>query len=285
VEHPSHGTVTVASDGSFSYQHDGSDEDSDKFVYRVTNDDGVYSDTTVNISIEPSFLAAQNFNSLAVQSADAINETVESETEILETVQPTDEQASSPELIQKAEADLIDTKSTQEETGFNNVALAVIPQVLSQSIVNDGHPVLRDISQNIEVTKHKKVKTVEYEANRIVISQSTFEIVLEIATGTERITTDNKFFLDGLTELGKDLEFADEENKRRLELGRDAGLGVSLSVSAGVLAWVLRGGSLLGSMLAATPIWSQVDPLRVVSRDSKSENLDNNDRVEELFDR
>ena len=45
---------------------------------------------------------------------------------------------------------------------------------------------------------------------------------------------------------------------------------------------MLRGGSLLASVLASTPVWSSIDPVRVIS---KSEREDSPDEVEDLFDK
>ncbi len=50
---PSHGSLTLNPDGSFSYTHDGSENFSDAFTYRVTDNDGQTSDATVTITITP----------------------------------------------------------------------------------------------------------------------------------------------------------------------------------------------------------------------------------------
>jgi len=41
--------------------------------------------------------------------------------------------------------------------------------------------------------------------------------------------------------------------------------GVSVSFAAGYVIWLLRGGSLLASLLAATPLWKSFDPLPVLA--------------------
>ena len=48
-----HGTLTLNADGTFSYTHDGSENFSDSFSYRLTDNDGQVSDATVSISISP----------------------------------------------------------------------------------------------------------------------------------------------------------------------------------------------------------------------------------------
>jgi hypothetical protein len=39
---------------------------------------------------------------------------------------------------------------------------------------------------------------------------------------------------------------------------------VSTSVSVGIMAWVLRGGSLLTAFMSATPVWTAFDPLPIL---------------------
>jgi len=41
--------------------------------------------------------------------------------------------------------------------------------------------------------------------------------------------------------------------------------GMSVSFAAGYVIWLLRGGSLLASLLAATPLWKSFDPLPVLA--------------------
>ena len=50
---PSNGSVTLNSDGTFIYQHNGSGILQDSFTYRVTNEDDVFAIATVEISVEP----------------------------------------------------------------------------------------------------------------------------------------------------------------------------------------------------------------------------------------
>ncbi|MEW8183794.1 MAG: Ig-like domain-containing protein [Candidatus Thiodiazotropha endolucinida] len=47
------GALTLNSDGTFSYTHDGSENFTDSFIYRITDNDGETSDTTVAINVTP----------------------------------------------------------------------------------------------------------------------------------------------------------------------------------------------------------------------------------------
>jgi VCBS repeat-containing protein len=53
VSGPSHGSLTLNSDGTFSYTHDGSENFADSFVYEVTDEVGHTDTATVSITITP----------------------------------------------------------------------------------------------------------------------------------------------------------------------------------------------------------------------------------------
>src|SRR5204863_32789 len=54
TQNPANGTVTVNSDGTVSYAHNGSNTTSDSFRYTIEDNDGAVSNTgTVNITITP----------------------------------------------------------------------------------------------------------------------------------------------------------------------------------------------------------------------------------------
>ena len=47
----SHGTLTLNDDGTFSYQHDGSEDPTDSFVYRISDPAGNFDDATVTFNV------------------------------------------------------------------------------------------------------------------------------------------------------------------------------------------------------------------------------------------
>ena len=53
VSSPSHGTLSLQSNGSFVYNHDGSETTSDSFTYRAEDGNGGVSTATVSITVQP----------------------------------------------------------------------------------------------------------------------------------------------------------------------------------------------------------------------------------------
>ena len=67
--------------------------------------------------------------------------------------------------------------------------------------------------------------------------------------------------------------------------------GATLSITAGFVSWVLRGGALLSSLLSSVSLFKQFDPLAVVYKDTKKQDMheetdadQEQDAVEEMFD-
>lgn len=56
-----------------------------------------------------------------------------------------------------------------------------------------------------------------------------------------------------------------EMQQRQQTIAVGMATGMSVSFAAGYVIWLLRGGSLLASLLAATPLWKSFDPLPVLA--------------------
>lgn len=64
--------------------------------------------------------------------------------------------------------------------------------------------------------------------------------------------------------MSRDLEEAMEDSNARHRLEVEAMAGVSISLSAGFVSWILRTGTLPGSFLSVAPLWKQLDPLPIL---------------------
>jgi hypothetical protein len=67
-----------------------------------------------------------------------------------------------------------------------------------------------------------------------------------------------------LTKLADDLERAVQEREQRAHLLGQVASFSGFALSAGFVAWILRGGSLLASFLVSMPAWRHFDPLPVL---------------------
>ena len=64
---------------------------------------------------------------------------------------------------------------------------------------------------------------------------------------------------------GRELDQAANIRNKRMQIVVGMVTGTSLSLTAGYLIWLLRGGSLLATVLAAMPMWRSFDPLPVLA--------------------
>ncbi len=78
-------------------------------------------------------------------------------------------------------------------------------------------------------------------------------------------------FWHDLEQMGQDMERAAEEDGERLKLSAEAAAGVTLSLTAGVVSWVLRAGSLVASFLTVMPTWRHFDPMPILSAEEPAD--------------
>jgi len=106
--------------------------------------------------------------------------------------------------------------------------------------------------------------------------------LLEFTLDSQSFGVSDANYLRSLAQIDSAFEDLQNKDNVRANFTNEAIYGVTFSITAGILSWVLRGGSLLASVLASTPVWSSIDPVRVIS---KSEREDSPDEVEDLFDK
>ena len=138
------------------------------------------------------------------------------------------------------------------------------------------------IENNLDIELHNALDDITFATFSMELRA---ELLVEINLDETEMheVTDNNYFRDALARVDRDLKDVSGNLATRYEVGTEAIFGVSLSATAGVLVWVLRGGALLASMVAATPLWSSIDPVRVVGG-MGDEDSDSEDEVEKVFD-
>ena len=64
--------------------------------------------------------------------------------------------------------------------------------------------------------------------------------------------------------MNDDLDKAAEDSKARYRVNMETIVGITMSLSAGVVSWVLKTGSLMASFMSTVPLWKQLDPLPIL---------------------
>ena len=284
---PLHGTVSIDNKGALVYVHDGSATLQDSFQYRVTNLDGVFSVATVNVSVEPPIESAfARPDEPFVERAAPIDRVTTAEEPAPGS--PPVEEARSPEEFDEelqhlfgeatTTARMSASAETSEATLIDHNEIPV-PMAALPDYLND----------ELGVKQHNRPGTINLHNQQVAVSTASLSVLKEIQTGALHDITGNSQFANALQQLDDDLEQAQQDQSRRYQIASNTQLGVSFSVTAGILAWFLRGGALFASALASTPLWSFIDPVRVfVARPTdgpvKNRRDQDHDELEKYFD-
>jgi len=105
----------------------------------------------------------------------------------------------------------------------------------------------------------------------------------------------NPVFLDALDRMLSGMDESQASTSARNDVLVKTATGVSLTLSAGFLSWLLRAGSLMASALSSMPLWKAFDPLPVLAAAAsrrgrravtvrRDDEEDDAEGVAELFD-
>jgi len=269
VTPPAFGTLTLNSDGTFDYQHNGGLQLQDSFEFQVTNEDGVSTLAKVSITIEPPFQAGTEATTSS--PAEVENRIVDSPplseglNEIVQAPQPQTGELTGTPLAAK-EAIVGDSDQFV-------IADTLLQQQQKQQQVNY-------VFEQITFVQHNSITAADNEIDQYLPGFTGLEIVQEPVFKNSKL--DNTKFLDGLRQLDNDLNTANESSEQSYKLALETAFGFSVSVTTGIIAWALRGGALLSSFLASTPLWKSIDPVFVMTGEHKKHQSDT-DEVEEYF--
>jgi len=273
--------------GAFTYEHNGSQNLVDQFSYRIINEDGIFTVATVDILVEPPLASA--FDS----EADILSPFV---TSTPETVDPDSaEDANEIEVVTIEEVSkMIEEASgtSSAEFSFSTPSSAIREESLLQELgvstfgFEQGD-LQRDRSQTLlaalEVIQHNSVRAAEFDSFGVNVETQRIEV--EFLSDDQRVGITNTSFLQALKQVDSDLQEAESEKTLKIKLSNDAIFSLSISATAGVVAWALRGGALLASVMAATPIWTSIDPVRVLkTNENKDDNSKPSSEVEKMFE-
>jgi len=271
---PLHGTVLINENGTFSYTHDGSNFLQDAFSYRVTNEDGIFTIATVSISVEPALGSAFSSNPPTVAPVSKV-ESVDSGTDEAQEGTENTENAGQQEFTPQTTFGAPAQQSTSEQDTSSPLdvfrALALRPATAEARA--SGAESLNTVEQH---NNHRAATVVHHEVS---ISSVAFEVLFEVPKVRAHDIVSNPSFLEGLSRLESELQESENQNGLRYTIANETILGVSISATAGALAWALRGGALFASVMASTPLWASIDPIKALS--TKSSEKDEDSSIED----
>ena len=88
------------------------------------------------------------------------------------------------------------------------------------------------------------------------------------------------FYAD-LDKMYKEIDKNAEKEKSKNEFTVEVASGISISLTAGFVAWLFRSGSLIASLFATMPMWRDFDPVSILSEDEAEDHKSNKEHFEE----
>ncbi|MFM9964548.1 MAG: DUF2341 domain-containing protein [Planctomycetaceae bacterium] len=269
VTGPAHGSLTLNADGSFTYTPDAAYFGADVFTYQVTDGTAVGNVATVNLTV------IQTVGGGGIDPDPGDDRDSDADDPILDAdpisnPDPTpilDPVGGSPPIRDRGNLAPFPTTTTAPEP----------PTPLSTPITPGDSfcnfvPRLRG-----EQSRLTGFFPDEF-ADNILDSMSEMDQVLA------SMFEDSGAIWSKLDGLKHDVDQAVEKNMQNMTLvvGTTATVGTSLTV--GYVLWLLRGGSLIASMVSALPAWTMIDPLPILASSDLETRDDDDESLNSLIE-
>ncbi|WP_110338071.1 Ig-like domain-containing protein [Nitrosomonas sp. Nm84] len=229
VSDPEHGTLVMSSDGSFIYTPNKDFVGVDSFTYVIHDGYGNSSPVTVTLTVNPVVLP--------------LPETPSSP--IVPITPPSPAPVLSPPVAQ-------------------GTVPSIAPTTVLPAMQNALGPAISTISENVTENARlalQPTKILQGGANNN-LSEHLQEISSTIAHAlpTQNTVIANQQLWEEVENIQIDIQKAFDEK----ELTTNVASVLGISLTAGIVGWLTRSGSMLASLLSIVPAWKSVDPLSIV---------------------
>jgi hypothetical protein len=202
----------------------------------------------------------------------------------IDDIIPDDEVINIEEIdtIAKAEEEFIDDLSTQ-----NTQALELDD---GSQVFNDYESINLDILNGVLNRNGFSNSSQESYASEIA-SLDPITIDSTILNTFSSMSISENFYAD-LDKMYKEMDENAEKEKHENDFTVEVASGISLSLTAGFVAWLFRSGSLIASLFATMPMWRDFDPVSILSdeKDEEESRLDEEtsqdaQKIEQIFEK
>ncbi|MEM9351491.1 MAG: cadherin-like domain-containing protein [Planctomycetota bacterium] len=275
---PANGTLALRADGGFTYTPDAGFVGSDQFTYRAH--DGALSSAPATVTIEVAASIAP-----PPPVTDPPPDTRSPEEPVAEDPPSSEEEPSRGDTETPAPespggpTDLAppsDDRSNNPPTAEGPREVLAVPPAADETPVEAGDEVAAaGDSLPAEFTRDSDTRSTKLDA--VLRRQE----VRNATLGDYTFVLETSPLWDDLNQLDEMVEQSSDFN----QLAIGSALGMTSSLTAGYVLWLMRGGYLLSSMLAQMPAWSFVDPLPVLEFLTKQDEDDDEDSVEGMLEK
>ncbi|WDE14098.1 cadherin-like domain-containing protein [Thalassomonas haliotis] len=253
------------------------EEDAGTLALKLIADDGSLSVAgTFSLTVNP--VSAVNAPLPINTPLIPVTENTEQTPSEKETVEEEKLQTESEILNEEAQTIQADKPDVLADASNNDLAPVSLQQI--NSYQHNRHevttfssvPFERVVEEINEVANKSKVTEVQ-EINQKVRPLESLDLIrlnfshqdpLELLTDEQVISRDNEHFFRELDQMRRELNESVTEEAFEADVVAEVTMGATLSFSVGVLAWVLRAGSLMASFLSVIPLWKQFDLMPVL---------------------
>jgi hypothetical protein len=238
VAGPTHGSLILNSDGSFTYTPNEDFTGLDTFSYLASDNLGGSATAMVFINVSPSTIPPADTNT-EPEDPDPVDTVMDDPGMIMES-------SETPGIL-----------LTQYDTGRDPSATD------RQGIPTDGS------ASNGSHAWHDHTNDDAY-ANESSTRSS-------LLSALESFSVSGSELLQMIDEMKSQMDSRFEGSQGLLNLLAKSATGMTLTFSAGIVTWALRGGSVLASMLSSMPLWKGFDPLPIITGSRKHETEDDHE--------
>ncbi|MCP4340448.1 MAG: DUF4347 domain-containing protein [Desulfobulbaceae bacterium] len=268
----SNGTAVVNGDGSFSYNPSAGWSGADSFTYIVTDSGGEVSSATVNVMVNPPI----NVEPENIIVDEEYIKPAGSDDSTAETTAPPVVNPVTPEKDnEKPTEDIADTSeggSTTLDTGilFSGETMANVSVDVAHAVANGGETISANHGRMRQDINNRPSSTSLLLEK--YLDQIRFNSDIEYATAFEQ-----------LREALDDFKQEAESDTQYYKTVVGSAIAVSTGLSVGYVAWLIRGGMLLSSVLFSMPAWQIADPLPLLAHRGDEENEEDEETLETII--
>ncbi len=260
--------TTVGKYGSFTINASGAWTFTAKSAFNQLIEGEYYSETFTVTSIDGtiSTVTIQINGTRETDTSITDNELID-ETELLDPTPTPDDNIDSPEEIvdnntaTEIDNDIdltVDILGTQNQVIESTLPEDIFLSVLSErSNNNNDNEIVKSVAEEETQTFLQELTSI-WQDNGIATTSLSTDYIADSGPRSSE-------FLEDLDKMQQDLDDSVKQNQINQELRVGTVTGVGVTSAALFVSWVLRGGSLLASLLTAMPAWRSLDILPILT--------------------
>ena len=299
VTQAAHGQVVLETDGTVSYTPDASFYGNDQFTYSVTDGQGNIESATVMVTVQQKSITIVEVPSIETEPEQSRIETPSVEVAVEMEEQIESAPIANPEGNPETSADMasIDYESGPESNIEENINQLTnnSSNVISDSDQQENSPHYDsqngfqkiDIRQPDSKQTQNLAELIQMQAMKDQIeNQANLSLMNEI--DTELDIKHEQALWDKIDAMNRHVD-DDLSREKESEVEVEIALGSTAGLTAGFISWILRGGSLLASMMSTLPMLNRFDPMAIVgtkTTEKKKKKLEKDSveaKVDEMF--